>query len=270
MVRVVRLDLAYDGTGFHGWARQRDRGIRTVEGLVRSELGRVLGAEPRLSVAGRTDAGAHARGQVASFRTDSEVPPESLLASVNGRLAPEVVVRRARYAPEGFDARFSATAREYRYEIDTEELPDPFTARFSWHRPSDVSLGRMRAAAARFIGVHDFRSFCKHPGAGRSTVRDLQRLTVARIGEHVVLRVRANAFLHQMVRSIVGTLVAVGEAKITPESVSEILAARDRAAAAPVAPPHGLMLERVIYGARANTPGIDGHRCRAYPSARRT
>lgn len=250
MTRVVRLDLAYDGSGFRGWARQRDPDIRTVEGVVREQLGRVLGAEPKLSVAGRTDAGVHARGQVASFSTDSEVTPGRLQAAVNGRLAPEIVVLRARYAVGGFDARFSATAREYRYEIATGELPDPFSSRFTWQRPGELSLHRMRAAAPSLIGSHDFRSFCRHPGDGRSTVRDLQRLTVSRVGERLFFRVRANSFLHQMVRSLVGTLVAAGEGRIPAGSMTDILAARDRAAAGPVAPAQGLTLERVIFGSR--------------------
>jgi tRNA pseudouridine38-40 synthase len=129
-------------------------------------------------------------------------------------------------------------------------VADPFTARFVWHRPGALSVGAMRAGARALVGEHDFTSFCRHPGGDRSTVRDLQRLTVSRDGQRVVFSLRANAFLHQMVRSIVGTLVAVGEGRITPEDVASAIAARDRSRAAAVAPPQGLTLERVVYGRR--------------------
>jgi tRNA pseudouridine38-40 synthase len=253
MERVLRLDLAYDGTGFHGWASQADRDIRTVEGVVRAELTRVLLEEPRLSVAGRTDAGVHARGQVASFSMGSSIEPARIRAAINRRLVPEVVVRSARYAPDGFDARFSATARVYRYVVRIEDVPDPFGARFEWHRPGDLSVHSMRAAARHLVGRHDFASFCRRPEGGRSTVRNLSRVTVRRDGGRVLFGFRADAFLHQMVRSLVGTLVAVGEGTANPGAIPRVLAAQDRAAAGPVAPPQGLTLERVIYGSRPGT-----------------
>jgi tRNA pseudouridine38-40 synthase len=254
MERVVRLDLAYDGTGFHGWASQPDPGIRTIEDVVRAELSRVLQEEPRLSVAGRTDAGVHARGQVASFSTRSAIHPARIRAVINRRLAPEVVVRTARYAPQGFDARCSATARVYRYVVRTEQVPDPFTGRFEWHRPGEVSVRSMRAAARELVGRHDFASFCRRSD-GRSTVRELQRVTVGRHGGRLRFGLRADAFLHQMVRSLVGTLVAVGGGDVAPEEIPRILAARERAAAGPVAPPHGLTLERVVYGRATGSVG---------------
>src|SRR5512132_3456661 len=130
MTSTIRLDLAYDGTGFRGWAAQRDPSVRTVEGTLSALLERTLGERVRLAVAGRTDAGVHARGQVASFVTSSPRRPEQIQAFLNGELAPEVVVSRAAIVPDGFHARFSATAREYRYVIRTGEAADPFTGRF--------------------------------------------------------------------------------------------------------------------------------------------
>jgi tRNA pseudouridine38-40 synthase len=246
---VIRLDLAYDGTGFHGWARQR--GVRTVEGALADGLARLLGSPPRLSVAGRTDAGVHADGQVASFPAPQELDPLRVQRALNGMLAPEVVVRSARRAPEGFDARRSATSREYLYRIDTGPLPDPFTARFVWHRPGGLSLSPMRRAARHLVGEHDFASFCRAPQPpGGSTVRRLERLSVSARAERLDIRAAANAFLHQMVRSLVGTLVAVGEDGMDPDSMRAILDARTRAAAGRVAPPHGLTLVRVRYARR--------------------
>jgi tRNA pseudouridine38-40 synthase len=253
--RTIRLDLAYDGTGFRGWARQRDPRIRTIEGTLLAVLEPIVGAPVRLSVAGRTDAGVHARGQVASFGTAHAPDPDRLQRALNARLAPEIVVMRASVAASGFDARRSASAREYVYLVDTGALPDPFAARFRWHRPGVLSLSRMRAGARSLVGTHDFASFCRRDGE-RSTVRDLQRLAVVRSGDTVRFGLRANAFCHQMVRSLVGTLVAVGDGTIEPSGLGRILAARDRSAAARVAPPHGLTLERVVYGERrGGAPG---------------
>jgi tRNA pseudouridine38-40 synthase len=250
VTRTIRLDLAYDGTGFRGWAAQRDPAVRTVEGEITRHLERVLRERPRLTAAGRTDAGVHARGQVATFETSSTVGPARLQAALNGALAPEVVVTRAAVAPTGFDARRSASAREYAYRIDTGAWPDPFTARFVWHRPGELHVPSMRAAARALVGEHDFASFCRHPGAGRSTVRRVRRLTIARHGEVVEVRVTANAFLHQMVRATAGTLVAVGEGRVEATALPAILDARDRSAAGPLAPARGLTLERVVYGRR--------------------
>jgi tRNA pseudouridine38-40 synthase len=248
MTSVVRLTLAYDGTGFHGWAKQREQ--RTVEGVLQTALERFLRDRPKLSVAGRTDAGVHARGQVVSFRAADVVDVGRLQAGLNAILAPEVVVTEARVVADAFHARHSATAREYRYRIETGPYPDPFTARYVWHRPGELTVPRMRAAARELVGEHDFASFCRLPRGGSTTIRNLQRLAIMRSGGLVEVTARANAFLHQMVRSLVGTLVAVGEGRIEPDRVPAILAARDRSAAAQMAPPHGLTLERVAYGRR--------------------
>ncbi len=249
-MRVIRLTLAYDGTDFRGWARQRHPEVRTVEGSLTEVLAHVVREDVVLSVAGRTDAGVHARGQVASFVTTSRSTPERIRRAVNGFLSPEIVVVDAREMPEGFDARFSATAREYRYVVDTSPIADPFTARFAWHRPHELRVAPMREAARHLVGAHDFAAYCRHPGAGKPTVRNLQRASIAREGSRVVFGFRANAFLHQMVRTIVGTLVRVGEGRLEPSDVLRILDARRRSILTPPAPARGLTLERVVYGTR--------------------
>jgi tRNA pseudouridine38-40 synthase len=251
--RTIRLLLAYDGTGFRGWAAQGRRPIRTVEGALTDVLSALAGGRVKLSVAGRTDAGVHARGQVASLTTTSGIACGRIGRVINARLGPEVVALDVREAPTGFDARFSASARVYRYRVNVGLVPDPFDARFVWHHPCTPDLGAMRAAAVHLIGSHDFTSFCRHPGAGKPTTRDLLRLTIARRGDRLELGFRANAFLHQMVRSLTGTLVAVGQGKVDPDSIPAILRARDRAEATYIAPPHGLTLERVVYGVRTPT-----------------
>ncbi len=236
-MRVIRLTLAYDGTGFRGWAKQRDADVRTVEGSLAEALTRVVRHDVRLSVAGRTDAGVHARGQVASFSTSSRLAPERIQRAVNGFLSPEIVVVDAREARDGFDARFSATAREYRYVIDTGPVADPFTARYVWHRPAELSVASACVPRlAHLVGEHDFTSFCRHPGAGKPTVRHLQRVSVGRGGDVVTFGFRANAFLHQMVRTVVGTLVACGRgqarARRRPDHAGGAAASGDLAAGA--------------------------------------
>lgn len=243
---IIKLVVAYDGTGFRGFARQPGR--PTVEGVLREGLERLLGARPRLSVAGRTDAGVHAEGQVVSFEAPELLEPGRVRRTLNSMLAPEVVVRAAGRAAAGFDARRSATGRDYRYRIRTSETPDPFTARYEWHRPGTYRLTAMRRAARLLEGEQDFASFCRPPKDGASTVRTLERLSVRRLGDVLLVRARADGFLHQMVRSLVGTLVAVGEGRMDPQSMPAVLAARDRSAAGPVAPPHGLALVSVTYG----------------------
>jgi tRNA pseudouridine38-40 synthase len=248
VARTVRIDLAYDGTEFRGWAAQRDPSVRTIEGVLSEAIADVVREPVKLSVAGRTDAGVHARGQVASFRTASPRTTDQIQTFLNGRLAPEISVLSVSEAGNGFDARFSASARAYRYVIDTAEVPDPFTGRFTWHRPGRLDTAAMRQAAAPLVGERDFTSFCRHPGAGRSTIRDLQRLTVRAAGDRIEIGLRANAFLHQMVRIIVGTLVRVGEGRMPVQEPAAILASRDRARAPKAAPARGLTLERVVYG----------------------
>ncbi len=214
--------------------------------MIEDVLARVLGETPRLSVAGRTDAGVHAEGQVASFQADLE--PAKVQRAVNATLGPEVVVLSAERAPQGFDARRSATGREYRYRIDTGPVPDPFTARYVWHRPGRLSVAEMRAAARLLEGEHDFASFCRAPQSSGSTVRMLRRLSVRPGGDVIEVRATADGFLHQMVRSLVGTVARVGDGRLSPDAMPEILAARSRTAAGPLAPPHGLTLVRVRYG----------------------
>ena len=246
---VVRLDLAYDGTNFHGWARQP--GVRTIQDALELGLHRMFEGSPRLSVAGRTDAGVHAAGQVASFSVPGRPDPARIQRALNAMLAPEVVVLSARCVADWFDARRSASAREYLYRINAGLVPNPFDARFVWHHPSSLALSRMRSAAQLLRGEHDFASFCRSPKLPAGTVRTLRRLSVRRRGDRLDIRAAADGFLHQMVRSLAGTLVAVGEGRIDPEAVPAILAARSRAAAGPVAPPHGLTLIRVHYGRRS-------------------
>ena len=239
---VVRLDLAYDGSGFHGFARQGDQ--RTVQGEIEKAVERVLGVRHETTGAGRTDAGVHARHQIVTFETDELPDIDRLRRALDGLLGPEISVWGAAHAPDGFDARFSPTWRAYRYFIDPREATDPITRSWVWHLGRRLDVEAMKRAASGIIGVHDFASFCRQrPGA--TTEREVLAAGWESEGPRVVFRVRARAFCHQMVRSLVGFGVDVGLGRVLPDSVAGVIAARDRQAVGTVAPPHGLTLWEV-------------------------
>lgn len=245
----VKLLVAYDGRGFAGVAP--NVGVRTVGGTLAAALERVLRHPVELTVAGRTDAGVHASGQVVSFdaRADGLDLPR-LQRAVNRMLRPAIVLRSAEVAPPDFDARFSARARRYRYLVLNRPTPDPFLAATAWHVEAPLALAAMRLACDPLIGEHDFSSFCRRPkGDAAPLVRRVLDARWSDQGDGLLrFDIRASAFCHQMVRSIVGTMVDVGRGRRRAGEVKGILAARDRAAAGEPAPPHGLCLEEVVYG----------------------
>ncbi len=242
----LRIDLAYDGTAFHGWAAQP--GLRTVQGELQAALATVLRTPEPVPVvcAGRTDAGVHARGQV--VHVDVEGVPDGLSRRLNGVLPDDVRVREVAEAPPGFDARFGALWRRYAYRVaDAETTLDPLARHhvLTWPRPLDLDL--MNEASAPLVGRHDFAAFCKQR-EGATTIRTLLDLSWARDDAgRAVATVRADAFCHSMVRSLVGCLLAVGEGRRPPAWAAEVLAAGRRDAAVAVAAAHGLTLEEVAY-----------------------
>jgi len=246
----LALTVAYDGTGFRGFAAQRDQ--RTVEGVLVEALGQALrGDVADVTGAGRTDAGVHAWGQVVSCSTAQTVDPDDLARRITRRLAPEIVVRDVRAVDADFSARHSATARTYRYTIVNRPAPDPFRARYSWWVPEPLDLARLRLGADPFVGEHDFAAFCRKGPDGTTTVRRVLRSHWDDLGDGVLqYEIRATAFCWQMVRSIVGTLVEIGGGRLTAGDVLTILRSRDRARAGRLAPPEGLCLWRVDYEGR--------------------
>jgi tRNA pseudouridine38-40 synthase len=249
----IRLDLSYDGAGFHGWASQP--GLRTVQDEVERALATVLGLPAvRVTVAGRTDTGVHARGQVAHADVPSAqwrlAEPGPVLRRLAGLLPPDVRARAIGPAPDGFDARFSALWRRYSYRVcDDPAAADPLRRGDTlWHpRPLDVAL--MNEAAAALAGEHDFAAFCRRR-EGASTVRALLRLEWQRTGPGLAeAAVVADAFCHNMVRALTGALLAVGDGRQPASWPAAVLAARVRDPAVHVAPPHALCLEEVCYPA---------------------
>lgn len=255
----LRLDLAYDGSAFHGWARQP--GLRTVQGELERGLDTVLRTSgTELTVAGRTDTGVHARGQVchvdvdddrlAAAATRREQGVAALRRRLDGVLDPDVRVHRVQPAPEGFDARFSALWRRYAYRVaDRPEAVDPLARQHVLVWPRPLELGALQEASALLLGEHDFAAFCKRR-EGATTVRRLLELGWERRADGVVeATVRADAFCHSMVRSLVGCLLAVGEGRRPAAWAGEVLRAAVRDPAVTVVAPHGLVLEHVAYPA---------------------
>jgi tRNA pseudouridine38-40 synthase len=247
----VRIDLSYDGGGFSGWARQP--GQRTVQQVLEDALSQVLRADPpvQLTVAGRTDAGVHARGQVAH----ADLPLGAwldaapvILRRLARLLPPDVRVRRIGVAPDGFDARFSALSRRYSYRVcDDVTGPEPLRRHDTLWTRREIEIGPMNEAAALLLGEHDFAAFCRRR-EGATTVRELLSLSWTRpeatVAEATVI---ADAFCHSMVRALVGALLKVGDGARPPSWPAQVLTARVRDPGVPVVPPHGLCLEEVRY-----------------------
>ncbi len=246
--RRLRLLVAYDGRGFHGFAAQP--GVETVGGALIAAIERFLRHTIDLTCAGRTDSGVHAWGQVVSFDARADADPRALQRAVNRALKPTVVVREAAVAPPGFDARRSATGRVYRYTVRNHPVLDPFTAGTAWHVPAPLDLPAMRLACDALHGEHDFSSFCRRPPVpDASLVRVVRDARWVDLGEGILrFQIEASSFCHQMVRSVVGTLVEVGLGKRTAGQMSGVIRSRSRASAGQPAPAHGLCLWEVQYG----------------------
>jgi len=279
-VTTVRLDLEYDGSGFRGWARQP--GLRTVQGVLEAALAQILREEVLLTVAGRTDTGVHALGQVASFTLQAPIPPNRLQLALNRCLPPSIRVLSAELVPSTFHARHSALRKTYEYrifplrpsyEVGPENICSPILAPFVWPCPWPLSLDALNRAAIHVTGTHDFSSFAasdpdltarneplnlvptettialteEKATASRTPIRTITQSEWHTHGGLFVYRVTATGFLHHMVRNLVGTFVQCGASRVNPDSIPTLLAARDRSVSGPTAPPTGLFLVSVEY-----------------------
>jgi tRNA pseudouridine38-40 synthase len=252
-----RIDLSYDGTAYAGWQVQPN-GV-TVQATVEDALRELTGAAVRVHGSGRTDQGVHARGQTAHFDLATALSRETLVRGLNALLPADVRVgRAARVAPD-FHARRSATGKEYRYFIWNGPVLPPTVRQYRTHVRDPLDTERMNRAAAVLKGRHDFAAFAANPNrVVESTVRHLRELRVVRRGREVTVIARADGFLYKMVRSLVGFLLRVGEGAVPPSHARAILASRTRTARVPTAPPQGLFLWRVWYGAGGSARAATG------------
>ena len=254
-----KLTLAYDGAEFSGW--QAQPGQRTVQGELERAWREITGETVRLNVAGRTDAGVHAAGQVASVESATQIPPATLVGALNSKLPEDAVVRAVELAPEGFHATHDAKFKRYRYTIYNGHRRPVFMRGYAWHVPTPLDVAAMQRGSQALIGTHDFVSFQSAGSERESTVRTIFAVEVAAGGAGqgdespvvderdaiVTIDVEGDGFLYNMVRAIAGTLVEVGRGKRTSESIADVIAAADRSAAGQTAPPHGLSLLWVAY-----------------------
>ena len=244
-MRNIRLDICYDGTRFKGW--QRLSGVdNTIQGKLEQTLSRILGEQIEISGSGRTDAGAHAKGQVANFHTKSDMPCEEILSSLRRYLPEDIGIYSCKEASERFHARLNAKTKTYAYRIWNSELPCVFDRRFVYVFPEMLDLDQMQQAARLFLGEHDFSAFNANKKMKKSTVRRIDSLDICRKGEEIRITVTGDGFLYNMVRIIVGTLIEVGQGKRKAASIPELFGAK-REDAGYLVPAQGLCLMEVHY-----------------------
>ena len=264
-MRHIRLVVEYDGTTLSGWQRQAN--APTVQQHLEEALATLLTHEVSVSGASRTDAGVHARGQVATFHTERAIPLHGIRRGLNSLLPETIAIREATEVGDEFHPRFSATGKHYRYTIYRGADRSPRLRDRAWHHPTSLDVVAMRSSAAALVGEHDFAAFRAAGCAARTTVRRIEAIELAELAEGLLtIDVRGTAFLRNMVRILVGTLVEVGNGSWPVTQVAEILAGRDRTKAGPTAPAHGLELVEVEYDGPA--PGRPARRVSSDPDRR--
>ena len=243
---TYRLTLSYDGSRYNGWQKQGNT-KNTIQEKLETLLSRLTGEEVEVNGSGRTDAGVHAMGQVASFRTAAEQDCETLLRDMRRYLPEDIGAVALEPAEPRFHARLNATGKTYVYRVWTEECPNVFERKFLYTVTEPLDLAAMKKAAEHLTGTHDFMSFCANKRMKKSTVRTITELRIEKIGGELRFSVSGDGFLYNMVRILVGTLLEVGMGKRSPDSIPALLDAKDRSQAGYLVPPHGLRLEAVYY-----------------------
>ncbi len=244
--RNFKLVLEYDGSGYHGW--QRQKGVLTVQEVLESRLAIMLGRPVSVRASGRTDAGVHALGQVVNFYARTRLEPQDFLRGLNSLLPPDIVVLQAEEVSDSFHASYSAVSKIYEYRILNRSIPSALERNYSWHIPNPLDLDAIRVCLPVLLGEHDFKAFMASRSSVKSTVRTLLDAKVWKPDpDHLYFRFQATGFLRHMVRNLVGTLVDAGKGKLSPRQLQEILEGKDRSKAGMTAPAHGLYLVRVYY-----------------------
>ncbi len=241
----ISLTIEYDGTGYSGWQRQKNH--TSVQQTIEEALKVLTGKKTVLHSAGRTDAGVHALGQVAHFDTQADIPPDKYSFALNALLPPDVRVRKSRKVQDRFHARFDAKKKRYRYVIHNSPHASAVMRNGSMHVPVPLDVFKMRTAAAYLVGEHDFSAFTSAQLKMKNKVRTVYSIKIAKKGDRITIDVVGNGFLYNMVRIIAGTLIYVGQGKLSPDDIPEILASRDRRRAGITAKARGLYLAEVRY-----------------------
>jgi tRNA pseudouridine38-40 synthase len=244
-IRNLKLTISYDGLNYSGW--QNQPGKHTIQGCLQQSLGELTGTFIKINGASRTDAGVSALGQVVNFLIDSPIPTDNFVKALNHRLPQDIVVTEATEVGRDFDASGSAKSKLYRYTIFTGKKRNVLKTRNCWHRPAPLDIAAMDAAAKMLIGEKDFKSFASAADRRESSIRTVMQCQVAQQDNWVYIDIEAERFLYNMVRNIVGTLVEIGRGKWKPEKITEILEAKNRTAAGPIAPAAGLCLMWIKY-----------------------
>ena len=244
-MRNLRLDICYDGTRYRGWQRLNGDD-NTIQGKLETALSRILGEPIEISGSGRTDAGVHARGQVANFHCESNLSAAEILAQLRKYLPEDIGIHSCKECSDRFHARLNAKEKTYQYRIWNSEQPCVFDRRYVAVMPEELDIAAMKQAAAHFLGQHDFSAFCGNPKFKKSTERFIRSLEIGRVGEEIRITVTGNGFLHHMVRIIVGTLVEVGRGEREVDSIQTLFGGR-RADAGFLVPSQGLCLQEVVY-----------------------
>ena len=248
MKRNIRLTIEYDGSRYQGWQRLGgDSNANTIQGKLESVLSKMTGEDVNINGSGRTDAGVHAEEYCFSCMTDREIPCRNFVRGMNGYLPDDISILSCEDVPESFHARFSCVAKEYVYRIHNSESKNPFQTDLALHYRRAMQIDLMQEAANHFIGTHDFGSFCSNCTEDKNTVRTIYKFNIEMQGDSVLILVKGDGFLYNMIRILIGTLLSVNEGSIAIKDLDAILAARDRTLAGRTVQPHGLYLHRVYY-----------------------
>ena len=247
MLNNIKLTLEYDGTNYYGW--QKQKGFKTIQGEIEEAIELVTKEHCEVIGSSRTDAGVHARGFVANFKTNSKVPPERFREALNVKLPNDIVVIKSEKVEDDFHARYCAKGKTYEYYILNDQVPSALIRNQVYHYKYDLDIEAMKEAARRIEGTHDFKCFCASGSTVKDTVRTVYSIEVHEQDDIVYLDVCGNGFLYNMVRIIAGTLIDVGRHRLTAQTIEEMLEKRDRTLGGPTAPPEGLTLLEVYYDA---------------------
>lgn len=244
-MKNIKLTIEYDGKGFNGWQKQPDK--LNIQGEIEKAIYTITNEKVELTASGRTDAGVHALGQVANFKTNSNIPLEKIAIAINSNLKKSIIIKKSEEVEESFHSRYSCIGKKYRYIINNSKNGSAIYRGLEYHIPVKLDVDSMRKAVQFFKGEHDFKGFKATGGNNKSTIRRIDKADIILDGERIIIELVGNGFLYNMVRIIAGTLVEVGLGKILPEEIQEIILSKTRERAGKTLPPHGLYLVEVYY-----------------------